>query len=90
MYTKHQTAAKGDMSFIESLLPESVKVQHVDSYNTERSKRFQGCFMYDFGTGRTSACNEAPLDILKMAKNYQTYICTQCGDNPHIVWTIWF
>ncbi len=90
MYSKHQTSVKGDMSFMESLLPETIKVQHMDSYNAMGRKRFQGSFIYNFESLPPRNCNDAPLSILKVAKNYQTHICTQCGDQPHIVWTIWF
>lgn len=86
MYHKHQTAVKGDMSFMDSLLPSSVLVQHMDSYNKDDKRRFQGSFMYNFG----ATCNDAPLAILKIATKYKTSICTQCGQTPHIIWTIWF
>jgi hypothetical protein len=88
MYNKHQNVSDGDMSFIEAHLPDSVKVFHMDSYNIDDRKRFQGSFIYDFG-GRLSACNEAPLEVLNQCKRYSVRICT-CKEVPHLVWTIWF
>lgn len=52
MYSKHQNVSNGDMSFIEAFLPDSVKAFHMDSYNIEDKKRFQGSFIYDFNTDR--------------------------------------
>ena len=89
MYDKHQNISKGDMSFIENLLPETVKVFHIDSYNTEGKQRFQGSFMYDFNIDRLSTCNEAPIEVLKQCKKYSVRMCT-CTQTPHLVWTIWF
>lgn len=89
MYKKHQNNVKGDFSFIENLLPKSVKIHHMDSYNIDSEPRFQGAFYYVFGD-REVICNDCPLEILKLAKRYQTSIC-QCIDNTtHTTWTIWF
>lgn len=89
MYNKHQNVSNGDMSFIEAFLPDSVKAFHMDSYNIEDKKRFQGSFIYDFNIDRLSACNEAPLEVLNQCKKYSVRICT-CKEVPHLVWTIWF
>ena len=88
MYNEHQTYCNGDMSFMEILLPEKVKVQHMDSYNLNEKRRFQGAFYYQFGDMQV-ICNDAPLEILKIAKSYKTHICN-CKKEPHITWTIWF
>lgn len=90
MYHKHQTAVKGDMSFMDNLLPKDVKVQHMDSYNIDGKIRFQGSFYYDFD-GKYVKCNDCPLEILKLSTKYQTRICEYngCG-SPHLTWTIWF
>ena len=89
MYKKHQTSKKGDRSFMEDLLSENLRVQHMDSYNTKEGKRFQGSFYYVFD-GREVFCNEAPLEILKIAKRYQVRTCGCLGNEAHITWTIWF
>ena len=88
MYHKHQTSLKGDMSFMENLLPKDVKVQHMDSYNIDGKTRFQGSFYYDFN-GIQVKCNDCPLEILKLSSKYKTHICDGCG-GTHITWTIWF
>jgi hypothetical protein len=88
MYYKHQNESKGDMSFIEDLLPNNVKIYHMDSYNIDNDRRFQGSFYYDF-KGNYVTSNECPLPVLKLARKYQMNICT-CKDVPHVTWTIWF
>lgn len=89
IHCKHDERCKGDMSFMEALLPKDYIIQHMDSYNHEGKKRFQGCFGLSY-QDMVIPMNDCPLAILKIAKSYQTYLCTQCGRNPHIVWTIWF
>ena len=42
MYTGHNNDIKGDFSFMEDLLPENITAFHMDSYNNEHGKRFQG------------------------------------------------
>ena len=88
MYNGHNNDVNGDFSFMEDLLPKNITAFHMDSYNNEHGKRFQGAFYYTFGD-RKSVCNDVPLEILKLAINYQTHIC-QCMGNQHITWTIWF
>ena len=95
VFPKHQESSKGDMLFIEMMLPDGYEVKHIDSYNTNGKKRFQGCFYFKFKSksdpdNPTISTNcDCPLAILKFASRYQIHICIQCG-NPHIVWTIWF
>jgi hypothetical protein len=91
MYDKHQNESKGDMSFMESLLPENIKAYHMDSYNHKEGKRFQGSFYSNYKNDDIQfPNNECPLDILKQSRKYQMNICNCLGNRPHIVWTIWF
>jgi hypothetical protein len=88
MYRKHQNECHGDMSFMEKFVPEHIKIFHMDSFNTDEGKRFQGSFYSEF-CDAIYPVNEAPLELLKAATRYQFNIC-DCRDEPHITWTIWF
>lgn len=90
MYDKHQESCKGDFSFMEELVAENLKIKHIDSYNIEGTNiRFQGSFYYS-NKDVSYMCDDAPLEVLKIAKNYSVRICTGCGSRPHLVLTIWF
>ncbi len=83
----------GDMSFMEKLLPESVKVHHMDSYNSKEGKRFQGSLYLVLDNGTQIIHNEMPLAVLNIASKYQVWVCDCKGkgmDDKHVVWTIWF
>lgn len=91
MYNKHQSVCTGDMSFMESLIPPNVKVWHMDSYNNEHGKRFQGSFYYEWNDAGNVKCNEAPLPVLAISKNYIVRSCDCLKSHEHhMIWTIWF
>lgn len=81
----------GDLSFIEDLLIDNMKVFHIDSYNIQDDrairpvKRFQGVFYWQWKDGRTAIADECPLAILKKCTHYQIRV-----NEGHLVWTIWF
>lgn len=75
----------GDKHIIEDLLPQGYYLFHIDSHNTEKGFRFQGCVLYGSGDENDKACNEMPLEVIKSASHYRII-----NNQEFLVWTIWF
>jgi len=90
LYRGHDESIQGDSSFIDLLLPDNIYAYHIDTYDVEGRKKFQGSFFRTYPEhGLETVVNDPPLEVLKAAQNYSIIICTTCGD-PHLVWTLWF
>ena len=76
---------KGNKEIIENLLPKDFYLFHIDSHNTPKGFRFQGCVLYGDNKEDSVVCLEMPLEVLKAAKNYRIIKNTN-----FLVWTVWF
>jgi hypothetical protein len=68
-------------------MPPSIKMLHIDSYNTTDPDmiRFQGIFYIENGI-----LVDAPLEILKIASKYKTEARRTDNEEDYTIWTIWF
>lgn len=79
------SSVSGKREIIEGLLPENFYVHHIDSHETPKGFRFQGCILYGDNREDSTTCLEMPLEVLKVAEGYRII------KNPDfLVWTVWF
>lgn len=86
---------KGDDKIISDILPDYVRIYHIDSYTDDNGFRFQGVVLG--GGDDPIVLNEMPLEVLKKAKRYKMWFIDpdddwseHRGSTPFFMWTVWF